>query len=61
MNKFFVLDELIINWWLKNNEISLSNISKHLREQSIAIGEFAENFEEVMKRRMSFGEEYQKD
>ena len=68
MNKFYGLDEFIIDWWIKNNErilrdegVSLIDISKHLSEQSIIEGEFAENFEEIMHRKMSFGEEYQKD
>lgn len=60
MNKFYVLDELIIEWLLKNNGISLGEVSKHLSKQSIVEGEFAENFEEIMDRKMSFGEEHQK-
>lgn len=61
MNKFYGLDKLIIDWWLKNEGISLGEISKHLNEYSIVNGEFAKNFEEIMHREMSFGEEYQKD
>ena len=61
MNKFYGLDKLIIDWWLKNEGISLGEVSKHLSEQSIVNGEFVENFEEIMHRKMSFGEEYQKD
>ena len=61
MNKFYLLDELIIDWWIKNNGKSLIDITKHLSEQSIVGGEFGENFEAIMKRKMSFGEEHQKD
>ena len=61
MNKFYELDKLIIDWWIKNSGISLIDISKHISEQSIVKGEFAENFEAIMKRKMSFGEEHQKD
>ena len=68
MNKFYELDKFIIDWWIRNNGkslkdqwVSLIDISNHLSEQSIVSGEFAENFEEIMKRKMSFGEEHQKD
>ena len=61
MNKFYELDVFIIDWWIKNNGISLMDISNHLSEQSIVKGEFAENFESIIRRKMSFGEEYQKD
>ncbi|MCK4526136.1 hypothetical protein KAW18_02095 [candidate division WOR-3 bacterium] len=68
MNMFYFLDELIIDWWIKNNGkslrdegVSLIDISNHLTEKSIVEGEFAKNFEEIMHRKMSFGEEYQKD
>ena len=58
MNKFYILDEFIVDYWLKNNEISLGDIGDHLSTKSLIGGEFAENFEEIMKRKMSFGEEY---
>ena len=61
MNKFYELDVFIINWWIKNSGISLIDISRHLSERSVIKGEFAENFEAIMKRKMSFGEEHQKD
>ena len=61
MNKFHELDVFIIDWWIKNSGISLIDISKHISERSIVKGEFVENFEEIMKRKMSFGEEHQKD
>ena len=61
MNKFYELDVFVVNWWLKSDGISLADISNHLIEESLVKGEFAENFEMIMKRKMSFGEEYQKD
>ena len=61
MNKFYSLDEFVVDWWLKNNEISLIDICNHLSGESLLKGTFAENFEVIMKRKMSFGEEYQKD
>ena len=60
MNKFYLLDEFIVNWWMKNDGISLADIGDHLSAESLIGGEFAENFEAIMKRKMSF-EEYQKD
>lgn len=56
---FFELDKFIIDYWMKHENISLSDISKHLSEESLISGSFSENFEKIMKRKMSDGEEFQ--
>lgn len=58
---FYELDRLIIDFWLNCNDISLADISEHLSEESLVCGDFSKNFEKIMKRKMSFGEEYQID
>ena len=58
---FYELDKLVIDFWLNYNDISLADISEHLSEESLVCGSFSKNFEKIMKRKMSFGEEYQID
>ena len=58
---FYDLDKLVIDFWLNQNDISLADISEHLSEESLVCGSFSKNFEKIMKRKMSFGEEYQID
>ena len=58
---FYELDKLVIDFWLNQNDISLADISEHLSEESLVCGSFSKNFEKIMKRKMSFGEEYQVD
>lgn len=58
---FYELDKLVIDFWLNRNDISLADISEHLSEESLVCGSFSKNFEKIMQRKMSFGEEYQID
>ena len=55
---FYGLDKFVIDFWLKHN-VSLADISDHLSEESLVSGDFSKNFEKIMKREMSFGEEFQ--
>lgn len=59
--KFYELDKLVIDFWLSYNGISLADISEHLSEESLACGSFSKNFEKIMQRKMSFGEEFETD
>ena len=59
--KFYELDKFVIDFWLKHNDISLTDISEHLSEESLVCGSCSKNFEKIMKRKMSFGEEFQID
>ena len=56
---FYELDKFVIDFWLKHNNVSLADISDHLSEESLVSGDFSKNFEKIMKRKMSFGEEFQ--
>ena len=59
---FYKLDKLIIDFWLKHAaDISLLEISDHLSEKSLMCGNFNKNFEKIMQRKMSFGDECQVD
>lgn len=58
---FYELDKFVINYWLKHDNISLADISEHLSEESLVSGSFSKNFEKIMQRKMSFGEEFQID
>lgn len=60
MNKFYELDKMIIAWWEDTDDVSLGDMSKHLSEDSIVNGEFADNFLAIVGRKMSFGEEHMK-
>ncbi|MCK4308118.1 hypothetical protein KAW50_07845 [candidate division WOR-3 bacterium] len=39
---FFELDKFIIDYWMKHDNMSLSDISKHLSEESLVSGSFSE-------------------
>ena len=56
---FYELDKLVIDYWLKHDNISLEDISEHLSEESLVSGSFSENFEKIMQRKISFGEDFQ--
>ena len=58
---FYELDKFVINYWLKHNDVSLADISEHFNEESLVCGNFSRNFEKIMQRKMSFGEEVQID
>ena len=58
---FYELDKFVIEFWIKHNGVSLADISDHLSEESLVSGSFSKNFEKIMKRKMSFEDEFQID
>ncbi|MCK4528242.1 hypothetical protein KAW18_12795 [candidate division WOR-3 bacterium] len=51
---FYELDKLVIDYWLKHDNISLEDISEHLSEKSLVSGSFSKNFEKIMQTKNEF-------
>ena len=58
---FYELDKFVVEYWLKHDDVSLADISEHFSKESLVSGNFSKNFEKIMQRKMSFGEEFQID